>query len=309
MARVLVLGGNGFLGSWLVDALADAGHEVSVFDLFRGTLRNFSTPQAREVVGDFLNIGDIRAALHETDEVFHMVSTTTPATAYRDPTLDVRTNIEPTVRMLEACVEAGVRKLHFASTGGAMYGLHATDTLTEESPLQPVSPYGIGKLAIERYLAFFREARGLESVAYRVSNPYGPRQNPRARQGLIPIALTRIAEGRPVDVFGDGSMVRDYIYARDVATALASMVGVSSRHTVYNVGSGRGMTVIQILDVLQRITGRDFERRSRPSPVAYADLSVLDVSRFESEFGRISTTALEDGVRHTWEAIRGQASE
>ncbi len=199
------------------------------------------------------------------DLVFHFLSTTTPASAEGDPTLDVRTNIAQSVDLLTLAVEAGIRHFYFASTGGAIYGPQGRESYSEETPALPVSPYAIGKLAIEHYLRYFRHKHGLESTALRISNPYGPGQLTRRGQGLIPIALDRVLHGDEVVQFGDGSMVRDYLYVEDLVAMILRIVEVPAReHDVYNLGSGVGQSVSETLATLRQVTGVDFPIRILP---------------------------------------------
>ncbi len=304
MAEVLVVGANGFLGSHLVDGLSADGHTVTAFDRFSFSEPRFASKDAHVFQGDFLSRGDLNEAVIGQRIVMHFLSTTTPATAESDPSVDIRTNVAQTVELLEACVEAGVEHVFFASTGGAIYGPQGKNGYSEEDPAHPVSPYGIGKLTIENYLGYFRAKHGLGSTALRISNPYGPRQRNR-KQGFIPIALRQIALDRPVVRFGNGSMVRDYIYVDDAVSMIRSMVGTSPRHSVYNIGSGRGHSVNEVLDSLKRVTGRAIKITNRTVPPTFVDRVVLDPSRFNEEYGEIAFTDLDEGVRVTWEAIRG----
>lgn len=303
MARVSVIGGNGFLGSHLVDALAKAGHAITAFDRFALRPPVFVADGVRALTGDFISDDDLKAAVVGQDAVFHMLSTTTPATADADPAFDVRTNVMRTLALIDACVDAGVKRLIFASTGGAIYGPQGKGRYRESDAAEPISPYGIGKLTIERYLEFYRRQRGFSSVTCRISNPYGTRQQTDSPQGLIPIALRQMARKQPVVRLGDGSMVRDYVYVEDVVQMLAPLAVAPVEHSVYNIGSGVGLTVNQVLATLERVTGRDIVLDERPQPPSYVDDVVLDTTRFTKEFGMKPLTSLDAGVAATWEAV------
>jgi UDP-glucose 4-epimerase len=303
VADALVIGANGFIGSHLVDALRADGHRVRAFDRFSSREPSFDTEGVEVVRGEFLSRADLDAAVDGMDLVFHFLSTTTPATAQNDPTLDIRTNVAQTVEMLESCAAAGVGHFYFASTGGAIYGAQDRAEYVETDPTLPVSPYAIGKLTIENYLRYFQAVRGLRSTALRISNPYGTRQHHNKKQGLIPIALRQIAGGEPIVRFGDGSMVRDYIYVNDVVRMITRMVDRPHRHDVYNLGSGRGLSVSEVLASLRRVTGVDFDELVRPVPVTFVDRVVLDIGRYTTEFGRPTFESLDDGVRATWNGI------
>jgi UDP-glucose 4-epimerase len=233
-----------------------------------------------------------------------MLSTTSPATADADPALDVRTNLIQSISLLQAAVDAKVKTVYFASTGGAIYGPQGHSTYSENDQTLPISPYGVGKLAIERYLEYFRRTHGLEYVVFRISNPYGPRQRPETQQGLIPIALRRVMAGLPVVRLGDGGMVRDYVYVGDVVSAISPVVDASPCYRVYNVGSGVGQSVNEVLDHLREVIGRDFDVEEQPAPASFVDRVVLDTSRFRFEFGEIAKTSLSDGIRATWLAMK-----
>lgn len=304
MAKALVIGANGFIGSHLVDALAVAGHEVTAFDRFSSREPTFSAPGVRVQVGEFLSRSDLESAVRGQEYVFHFLSTTSPATAESDPTLDIRTNLAQTVELLEACVGAGIRRFYFASTGGAIYGQQGKGEYSEDDQALPISPYAIGKLAIERYLRYFETTHELSSTAFRISNPYGTRQHRNKKQGLIPIALRQILAGHPVVQFGDGSMVRDYVYVEDLVKMIVPLVGRETEHELYNLGSGSGHSVAEVLTSLGRVTGIDFAVETRPTPATFIDKVVLDTARFRAEFGSLDLTSLDDGVRKTYEEMK-----
>ena len=175
----------------------------------------------------------------------------------------------------------------------------------EDDVTLPVSPYAIGKQAIEGYLRYFRRTHGLESTTFRISNPYGPRQNPLKRQGVIPIFLRRVAEGQPLTVFGDGSMIRDYLYVADLAEMIAEVVTTGAQHDLYNLGSGVGTTISEVVRTIQQVVGREVPVEHLPRPATFVDHVVLGVERFESEFTTRATTDLATGVRRTWEEMTG----
>ena len=306
MANCLVIGGNGFVGSYVVDELVSLGHDVAVFDRFSARSTTYSSSGVRQITGDFMNHADVRDALVGQEYVFHFLSTTTPATAENDPTLDVRTNIASSIELFELAVAAGVKCLYFASTGGAIYGDQPDATLTETVLPQPISPYAIGKLAIEGYLRYFNRKHGLESVSFRISNPYGPRQRANKKQGVIPIFLHNVQRELPVTVFGDGSMVRDFIYVEDAAKLMTAVVGKSAAHSVYNIGSGQGHSVSEVLEVVREVTGEPVDVVSRPTPPTFVDHVVLDTGRYTDEFGTIDFVSLAEGTRRTWVDMRNQ---
>lgn len=300
MARCLVIGANGFLGSRLTDALVAAGHEVTAFDRFSRGTRSFASPRVTTVAGDFLSTSDLAAVVEGHEIVFHFLSTTTPATVDADATLDLRTNVSQSVELLASCARAGVGRVFYASSGGAIYGPQARSVFSETAPLAPVSPYGIGKLTVERYLDYYAATEGLASVSLRISNPYGANANPSKRQGIIPITLNRIQRGEPVVQIGDGSMVRDYIHVDDLVRRILRMVDAEPRERAYNLGSGRGYSVREVLAAVRQVVGRDFPIQVVPKPPTFVDHVVLDVGRFVGEFGEDRDLSLTEGVARTW---------
>ncbi|HLP23965.1 MAG TPA: NAD-dependent epimerase/dehydratase family protein [Microbacteriaceae bacterium] len=304
MAKSVVLGGNGFIGSHLVDALVNAGHDVTVFDRFSTDSRRYRSRNVREVTGVFGKDDSVLDALDGADTVFHFVSASTPASAAEAPARDVADNVVPTVQLLEHAVSAGVKRILFASTGGAIYGEQAHAVHAETDPILPLSPYAIAKAAIEGYLRFFRAEHGLNSTVLRISNPYGPRQSGARGQGLIPIAIRRVLDGEPVVRYGDGTMVRDYVYIDDLIAMIMRIVATASpKYDVYNLGSGRGESVNDVLHAVERELG-SFAIDQRPTPSSFVNRVVLDTARFTTEFGTLPLTQLEDGIAASVQSAR-----
>lgn len=299
----LVIGANGFLGSHLVDMLAREGAPVRAFDRFSGP-RRFVATDTEVVRGDVMNTADIGHALQGCADVFHMLSASTPATSAMDPTFDLRANVIPTVEMLRLCADSGVERVFFASSGGTVYGDSPAPTSTEIDVLHPVSPYGIGKVAIEHYLDYFTTQTGLQSVVMRISNPYGARQSAKRAQGLIGIALRDVRDHGRVRRFGDGEMVRDYLHAEDLTAMILALNHGQPRHHVYNLGSGTGHSVNQVLDIVRQVTGVNFSVEHVSQPPTYVQSTVLDISRFVEEFGYPELRSLESGIASMWEEIR-----
>lgn len=306
MARCLVLGGNGFIGSHLIESLTRKGHQVKAFDRFGTADIKFEQTESIEVLaGDFLNRNDLNSALKDVEYVFHFISTTTPASAENDPLIDIETNIRMSVELFQECTAAGIKKVIFASTGGAIYGdTNSHEPISEDQIPLPVSPYAIGKLTIEHYLRYFEKKFGLKSVIYRISNPYGDRQSLASRQGVIPIFLQHISKNEPIIVLGDGSMIRDYVYIEDVANMVASSFE-TSQNSLYNLGSGQGVSLNELIEVIKRVTGQEIQIDHQPKPPTFVQSVVLDNSRFKNEFNLAPTISLEDGVRKTWDYVKG----
>lgn len=303
MAKCLVLGANGFIGSHLVDALVVAGHNVRAFDRFGDSKPRFNESQNIELrKGDFLNRGDLEKAVKDMEYVFHFISTTTPATAENDPLIDVDTNIKMSINLFQECSKQGVKKVIFASTGGAIYGSTSGEPIPETALPQPISPYAIGKLTIEHYLRYFQKKFGLDSLVFRISNPYGERHALNAKQGVINIFLEQIASGQPITVLGDGKMVRDYIYVTDVAQMITDSFE-SAKDQVYNLGSGHGRSINDLVETIEQIANKPVQKLHKDNPATFINKVILNTDRFQSEFNASPTVELEEGIKRTWEYV------
>lgn len=306
MSRCLVLGANGFIGSHVVDRLVDQGHIVRAFDRFDSPDTIFKdSDNIEKFSGDFLNNEDVAKALEGIEYVFHFISTTNPASAENNPLVDVDTNIKHSILLFQACIHNKIKRLIFASTGGAIYGEGARPHIESDTPL-PVSPYAIGKLTIEHYLRYFRVKHGLDSVVLRISNPYGERQPFKRKQGVIPIFLENIAAGKPLPVMGDGTMVRDYIYVKDVANMTVELFNKKLLHDTYNIGSGKGESLNELIDIISKITKKKITIERQQVPSTFVDHVVLNTNRYTKEFGLTRTTNLSEGIKSTYEYILKQ---
>ncbi len=304
MARCLVLGANGFIGSHLVDSLAEAGHVVRAFDRFSDNTTRFNQHKnIEQLSGDFLNRADLEMAVQDMEYVFHFISTTTPITADADPLIDVDTNIRMSIELFQICATStNIKKVIFASTGGSIYGLNSAEHIDESVTPLPFSPYAIGKLTIEHYLRYFEKKHGLASLIYRISNPYGERQSLAHKQGVIPIFLQHIAKGEAVTVLGDGSMIRDYIYVKDIAQMITGSFEKATQR-LYNLGGGHGTSISELITVIEQVLHKTVATKSQPSPPTFVQSSTLNTNRFEEEFGLKPTVNLEQGILKTWEYV------
>ncbi|GAB3753243.1 NAD-dependent epimerase/dehydratase family protein [Zhihengliuella somnathii] len=303
MKSALVFGGNGFIGSHVVDLLDRLGYSVTVFDRFsRATTY---TARVHEIHGDIRDSEQVSRALIGMDEVFHFLASTTPASKDTEATDDLESTVLPTVRTIEAAAKRGVGRFIFASTGGAIYSSATPGPYKETDDLGPVSAYGTGKLCIEKYLDLISSQSSMQSLIFRIANPYGTRQRPDRLQGLIPIALRRILVGKPLVRIGDGSMVRDYIWIEDLLARLEQLLSAAApRHRVYNVGSGTGTRVNDVFGAIERVTGIRPVIETAPQPASFVQAVTLDMSRFNMEFDALpNTTSLEAGITKLWEEI------
>lgn len=298
----LVVGGNGFIGSHLVDRLLEGGEAVRIYGRGPGEFR--AVPRGAEYVeGDLGNHGLVREAVAGAEVVYHFVSTTLPKTSNDDPIYDVRSNLVDTIQLLEVCVEAGVRKVVFASSGGTVYGVPDSVPIKETHPTEPISSYGIVKLAIEKYLGLFHHLHGLDYAALRISNPYGPYQSPASQQGAIPVFLNRVRTGQPITIWGDGSVVRDYLYVSDLVDVLEASGKTETEEKLFNIGSGHGASLNELIELMAEVVGESPKVEYQPARSLDVPASVLDLGRARRDLGWEPRVGLAEGIAKTWEWI------
>ena len=312
--KTLVTGGAGFIGSHLVDRLLDEDDEVIVIDdLSTGALANLEPALER---GATLVRGDIRDRELVADliaggpqRIFHLAAQMDVRVSVADPVFDGDVNVLGTVNLLEAARDTGAR-LVFSSTGGAIYGEGEGRELpfVEEAELRPDSPYGQSKLAGEGYLALYRRLYGLDNVALRLGNVYGPRQNPHGEAGVIAMFCGRLVEGQPVTVFGDGSQTRDYIYIDDVVDALVA-AAASDRAGAFNVGTGRETSVLDLVAALSSIFDLDRDPEFAPERPGEILRCAISPERTATEFGWRAGIAIDDGLSTTADWVRARPAD
>jgi UDP-glucose 4-epimerase len=299
----LVIGGNGFIGSHLVSCLLEEGHDVRIYD--RSPNRFGPAPKGvRYVQGELGSYGLIREAVEGVKVVFHLVSTTLPKTSNDDPIYDVRSNLVDTLQLLDACVKAGVRKVVFASSGGTIYGIPRTTPIAEDHPTDPITSYGIVKLAVEKYLGLFHHLHGLDYATLRISNPYGPYQNPYGQQGAVAVFLRRILAGQPITIWGRGDVVRDYLYISDLAEVLVLAAEAETSRKVFNIGSGRSTSLNELVALAAEVTGERPEVEYVQARTLDVPANVLNVSRAREELDWVASTGLAEGIASTYAWIR-----
>jgi len=302
--RTLVTGGAGFIGSHLTDALLQAGHAVTVVDdLSRG--RRDQVPAN----ADFRRIDIITAALDEAlaevqpELVFHQAAQIDVRESMRDPVHDARVNVLGTVNLLMACSRNGVRRVIFASSGGAIYG--DTDVLPtpESEACKPQSPYGVSKLTGESYGELFQRNTGPEFIALRYANVYGPRQDPHGEAGVVAIFATKLLAGEPGVINGDGRQTRDYVYVDDVVRAnLCAML--TTAPAAYNIGTGIETDVNELFTRLRRICDSEVEPAHGDAKPGEQRRSRLSVSKAATRLGWSPQISLDEGLSRTVDFFR-----
>jgi len=307
IGRHLVLGGRGFIGSHLVDALLARGVQVRCFDrphVQPISSSHLSDPNFELYEGDFVSESDVASSLDGCDICFHLVSTTLPKSSNADPVFDVDSNVIGTVRLLDQAVRLGVKKVVFVSSGGTVYGIPAQVPIEETHPTDPVSSYGITKLSIEKYLHLYNVLHGLDYTILRLANPFGERQRVNASQGAVAVFLGQVLRGETVEIWGDGSVVRDYIHIADVIEALMAAADSNPSERVFNIGSGRGHSLNELLDAIENVTGQRADRRYLPGRPFDVPTSVLSIERAKKELNWSPKVSFEDGLRRFSDWLR-----
>jgi UDP-glucose 4-epimerase len=295
-SRVLVTGGAGFVGSHLVDALLATGHDVAVLDDL-STGRAERLPAAAElIVGSVTDPEAVATAVRGAQVVHHLAAQIDVRHSVDDPAVDATTNVLGTVTVLEAARRAGVGRVLMASTGGALYGDADAVPTSELAPLRPLSPYAASKAAAEGYLELYRNLHGLSTMALRLANVYGPRQDGNAEAGVIARWCVAARDGGAVTVFGDGRQTRDFVYAGDVAEAFR-LAGASDATGVCNIGTGSETSLLELIAALR------LEPEFAPARAGEVRRSCLDPRRAEELLGWRARTSLSQGLEHTLGAV------
>jgi UDP-glucose 4-epimerase len=307
--RCLVLGGGGFLGLNLCNRLAQAGAEVTCFSRSHPQAAVLDRRVAR-ITGQFTDRLAIANAVERQDIVFHLIAGSIPESSNRDPSAELSATPIATVHLLEICRSAGIRKLVFASSGGAIYGIPHATPIPEQAPTDPISAYGISKLMIEKSLYLYQHLHGIDYQVLRIANPYGRFQLGTKHQGLIGSYLHRILLDQPLEIWGTGAVVRDFIHIDDVSDAFLAAVSYRGPHKILNVGSSLGLSVNQIVAELEAAFGRDrLTCVYKASRAADVPINVLDTALIRSELGWRPRVALRDGLISTIAWMRTHLKE
>lgn len=296
--KILVIGGGGFIGHHVVDELLARQHDVVV--LGRRSAPKCPLPAAATYVqGNLADVALLDRLLVGVDAVAHLASTTVPSTGDKDPTADIQTNLVGTLALLDAMVRADCKRLMFVSSGGTVYGVPQSIPIDETAPLNPICSYGIVKTAIESYLELFARNAGLRYVTIRASNPYGPYQDHAGLQGVIGTFLNRAFDGETIEIWGDGSTIRDYIYISDLSRLCVDALE-SNLVGIYNGAGGHGTSVQHIAEVIQEVTGRQLGIRHLPGRIFDVPTSILSIDKAQRDFGWQPQIGLSEGISLTW---------
>lgn len=299
--KIVIFGGGGFIGSTISDRLLKDGHELRIFERPRvEQYRKFKEDERVEwLTGDFSSAHDVSEAMQGSEVVLHLVSTTLPKNSNEDPIYDVQSNTVATLQMLDAMVANDVRRILFISSGGTVYGDPVYLPIDEKHPTNPTVSYGITKLTIEKYLHIFERMYGIKATILRVANPYGERQRIETAQGAVGVFLSHALKGTPIDIWGDGSVTRDYIHVSDVAEAFVKALSYSGNNNIFNIGSGTGTSLNELLEILENTIGKAIERRYLPGRPFDVPVNVLSNNLAREELNWIPEISIQNGIVRT----------
>ncbi len=302
--RVALIGAGGFFGTNLAQYLVPRVAELRCFGM------HLSFPEAmRGITWVSGNMADasISEVLSGCDTVVHLASTSAPGTDL-DISADAQSNVMASLHLFDRCVAAGVKRLVFVSSGGTIYGIPGHVPIPESAPTQPITAYGVAKLSIEKYLEVYSRLHGLDYRILRVSNLYGPFQTVEKKQGVVAAFLSEAMRGEPLEIWGDGQVVRDYIYVTDVAEAVFAALRHQGKPWIFNIGSGAGLSLVEVIDAIEHLLDRKLERHFKPGRSVDVPINVLDCLLAKVELGWYPRTSFADGLRLTaeWLSIWSQ---
>jgi len=301
-----VIGGTGFIGSFVVRALLREGRNVMV--VARNESPTRPLPVGVEYVpGDFGDKYFLRGILRGVDEIIDLAYATVPKTSYDNPVQDILENLPPTVNLLDVASKFTLEKVLLVSSGGVIYGHTNKTPIDEEQATNPISPYGITKLAVEKYARMFHATQGLPIVCVRPGNAYGETQKPFSGQGFIATAIVSILRGLALNLYGEAGTIRDYIHVEDVAGGIVAALLKGRPGGVYNIGSGEGRSNRDVLNALQTLVkaeGLEIKLNTLPLRKFDVPINVLDSSKLYRETGWKAQIPFDEGIQRTWDWFR-----
>lgn len=305
----LIVGGGGFLGKNLAELLVSEGHAVRIFE--RSGYDHSQFPLHRQIewyYGDYSREAEISPALQNIDVVYLFASTTTPKTSNDDYSHDIDSNLLATVNFLNIASKRGIGKIIFPSSGGTVYGIPGNTPISETHANHPICSYGINKLAIEKYLALFERQHGLNYTILRISNPYGPYQAVNSGQGVVSTFLHKVINNEEIEIWGDGSTIRDYVYVADVARALLQAANKNSEQRIFNIGSGIGYDLNEILSLIEQIAGKKARRHYVAGRLLDVPINILDIGTARELLDWTPSYKLHEGLEATANWLYNQST-
>ncbi len=300
------MGGLGFIGSHISRLLLRKGYRVRIFDKLYGSHDLISDIQEKIEIeeGDAEKPEDVVRALRDIDMAIDLIHTTVPGASMQDPSYDVQTNVVAHAGWLHLLHQTRLKKIIYISSGGTVYGIPQNNPITEDHPTDPISSYGITKLAIEKYTAMYSKMHGVDYVICRPANVYGEGQRLHIGQGVIGVFLDQCLKGKPVEIWGDGTVMRDYLYVTDMANAIVKLMHYRGGHEVFNISSGLGYSLNDIVAIIRDDLKIPIEVRYLESRKFDVPVNILDNSRLTHETGWRPETDLAVGFRRVYDYLK-----
>ena len=306
--NIAIIGGAGFIGVNLAIRLSSfPDNRITVVDRdesFFEPLRKLNLSNVAFLVGSFDNDTDFDRQVKGQDVIYHLASTTIPGTSNQHIPEELDSNVTVTARLFDACVKQKVKKVIFISSGGTVYGKKGKCPIEENMVTYPISSYGIQKLAIEKMLYLYRYQFGLDYRIIRLANPYGPYQRPNGRLGVVTTFIYKAMTDGRLEVYGDGTVVRDFIYIDDAVKGIINIADGDCEYRVFNLGSGKGTSVNQVIDSIKKIVRDDISVEYESSRASDVPENYLDISRYEKYYGKLDPMSLEEGIKRTMDFLK-----
>lgn len=306
--NIAIIGGAGFIGVNLAIRLSSfPDNRITVVDRdesFFEPLRKLNLSNVAFLVGSFDNDTDFDRQVKGQDVIYHLASTTIPGTSNQHIPEELDSNVTVTARLFDACVKQKVKKVIFISSGGTVYGKKGKCPIEENMVTYPISSYGIQKLAIEKMLYLYRYQFGLDYRIIRLANPYGPYQRPNGRLGVVTTFIYKAMTDGRLEVYGDGTVVRDFIYIDDAVKGIINIADGDCEYRVFNLGSGKGTSVNQVIDSIKKIVRDDICVEYESSRSGDVPENYLDISRYEKYYGKLDPMSLEEGIKRTMDFLK-----
>lgn len=300
--NILILGGTGFIGSNLLERLDGSDHKIKV--LLRNHNKDIKPYSNVEYFySEYSKIEEVPNLFDNVELVINLITTTHPTSSNNDMVYDINSNLINAVKLLDLMKHHKINKSIFISSGGSVYGNTLKQFVTEEDPLNPISSYSIVKVAIESYLKLYHHLYGIQYTILRASNPYGKRQSKIGVQGIIATIFDRILNNEPLEIWGDGSVIRDYIYIDDLIDSIEASIEQNICGT-YNIGSGVGFSILEIIETIEEITKKKCNIKFYPARKFDVKRVVLDTNKFKDVSGWVPKTSLKNGCKKYFEFLK-----
>lgn len=303
--NILILGAAGFIGTNLAIELAkDISNRITLVDKNRMYFSPDVMVDNVKIVESSLSMDMDYSVLENSDVVYHLVSTNVPTTSNQHISQDIEANVLFSSHLFEACVKYGVKKVVFISSGGTVYGKESACPLSEGTSTNPISSYGVQKITIEKLLYLYNYMYGLDYRIIRLANPYGPYQRPNGILGAVTTFTYKALKGDEITVYGDGSVIRDFIYIDDAVRGILNIVNGENKHHTFNLGCGYGTSISEVLNAVKKVVDYKLNVIYKAGRSVDVPVNYLDISRYEKYYGKLNPITLDDGIKKTAEFMK-----